>query len=147
MPNDKTITIRGMFGYHTQEPLVLLRLGEEMAQVEPAEAEKYAIWLLEAAAAARADGAIVRTIQALTGDERLAGGVLNELRQIRENTNSQKGARADLFRRLRAVERQAAERALAQSARAWLAHSEAASVAGAFAAELVARFRAGYDRN
>lgn len=148
MAKAKDFLVRNMFGYRTQDPLVMIRLGEEFVQVPPEEAEAFAYWLLEAAAASRSDAAIIRTINALMPeDDQIAGLILNELRQARENQNKPTGRRADILRRLRDAERVAAEHGLAAAARAWLANSEAAGVAGRFAAELVARFRAEYDRN
>jgi hypothetical protein len=145
-PDNGDVTIRNMFGHNTQSPLVSFRVGDIARQWEPADAEEVGFRLLEAAAACRADAAIVRTVQAITdGEARLAGLVLNELRKARSTQGRPLGKRRQVFRLLLAVEREAAERALAAAARTWMSGFTEPGPR-AFAAALVKQFRAEYLR-
>lgn len=84
MAKEKPLDVRSMYGHHTQKGLVVLRLGEEMVQIEPDRAEEIAHWLISAAEAARSDEFIIKFIMGTVGlDERRAAQVLYEFRQMR----------------------------------------------------------------
>lgn len=62
----------------------MLRLGEEMVQIEPDQAEQIAHWLLSAAEAARSDELIVHFLHGQIGlDERMTTQVLMDFRKLR----------------------------------------------------------------
>ena len=81
----KDLSIRNMFGHNTQQPFVLLRLGEEMAQISPTKAREIGHWLFEAAEAAEQDAVLVRFLKQQGLDERMCAVALTELRATRES--------------------------------------------------------------
>lgn len=80
---EKPINVRSMFGHNTQRGLVMLRLGEEMVQMEPAKAREIAHWILEAAEAAEQDEALVLYLKGMGLDERDCARALQQLRAVR----------------------------------------------------------------
>jgi hypothetical protein len=79
------VYVRSMYGYHTQQPLVTLVVGERMTQMPPAKAREIALLLLECAEAAEHDGFLVRFFRDRAGfDEAQIGQILNEYRKSRK---------------------------------------------------------------
>lgn len=79
----KQVSVRSMFGHRTRQPLVLLRLGDEMVQMPPNQAREIGHWLLEAAEAAEQDGALVRYLTKMGLSEVECAGAVAELRTQR----------------------------------------------------------------
>lgn len=61
MPKDKElpITVQGMFGQATNQPLVMFRMGEQFVNMEPAKAREIALMLLECAESAEQDAGLI----------------------------------------------------------------------------------------
>lgn len=89
---EKQITVRSMFGHRTRQPLVLLRIGEEMVQIPPDQARQIGHWLLEAAEAADQDAVLVRFLGRMGLDAEASAAALNELRKTRGATGGDKTA-------------------------------------------------------
>jgi hypothetical protein len=88
----KPIGVRSMFGHNTRQPLVLLRLGDEVVQMPPAQAREIGHWLLEAAEGADGDAALVRVCAKLELDDRMLALLLTELRDGRGKTGGDTSA-------------------------------------------------------
>lgn len=88
----KQIGVRSMFGHNTRQPLVLLRVGDEVVQLPPDKAREIGHWLLEAAEAADGDAALVRLCEKLELEPPMLAMLLTELREARGTTGGDASA-------------------------------------------------------
>jgi hypothetical protein len=88
----KQIGVRSMFGHNTQQPLVLLRLGDEVVQMPPDQAREIGHWLLEAAEAAEQDGALIKFLAKMGLDPAHQAAAVQELRESRGPTGGDASA-------------------------------------------------------
>lgn len=86
MSEERTFWVRSMFGFKTQQPIVVVTMpGGEMVQMEPDEARDLALNLLRCAEAAEGDAHLVTWAKdhGITADENIAA-VLNDFRNYRD---------------------------------------------------------------
>jgi hypothetical protein len=82
--NGSRIEIESKVGFHTQQPFVVLRWGQESGQLTPTEARHHARRVLEAAEAADADAFLWGFLHVRVGmDDQGSGEVLGEFRRWR----------------------------------------------------------------
>ena len=79
------VCVESLFGFHTRQPLVQMRLGVERVQMSPQEAREIAASLLEAAECAQTDAFLFEFMGVRIGSTvEAAAGVLKEFRAWRD---------------------------------------------------------------
>jgi hypothetical protein len=60
---EKQLVVNSMVASKDHRPYVTIALGEEAAQLDPADARRYGLWLIEAAESAEVDAFMVKYLQ------------------------------------------------------------------------------------
>lgn len=82
--DEKPITIQSMVGARTGEPAVMIRFGEEFANVPVADARRVALDILNAALAAEQDAALVTYFRGQGLDDTQVARLLTLIREVRQ---------------------------------------------------------------